>query len=99
MSDDSNFITVQCLIVTLKEKTGVMLKQKVESLADLKFDPGFWVIGEYLSQIDSKLRVNLNWLSILSQLDSNTILTANETKCSTNNIKCRLNQKKLWNFH
>ena len=38
---------------------GVILTQKVESLAELKFDSGFRVIGEYLSQIDSKLWVNL----------------------------------------
>ena len=30
---------------------GVILTLKVESLAELKFDPGFRVIGEYLSQI------------------------------------------------
>ena len=34
--------------------------QNVESLAELKFDPGFRVIGEYLSQIDSILRVKLS---------------------------------------
>ena len=28
-------------------------------MAELKFDPGFQVIGEYMSQIDSTLRVNL----------------------------------------
>ena len=33
---------------------------KVESLAELKFDPGFRVIGEYLSRIESILRVNLS---------------------------------------
>ena len=31
---------------------------KVDSLVELKFDPGFRVIGEYLSQKDSILRVN-----------------------------------------
>ena len=46
-------------ISTLKGKNGVILTQKVESLAKLKFDPGFRVIGEYLSQIHSILRVNL----------------------------------------
>ena len=49
---------------------------KVESLAELKFDPAKWVTGEYLSQIDSTLRVKLtqhwesNWLNIESQIDS-----------------------------
>ena len=32
---------------------------KSESQAELKFDPGFQVIGEYLSQFDSLLRDNL----------------------------------------
>ena len=36
---------------------------KIESLAELKFDLGFGVIGEYLSQIDSILS-QFNWLSI-----------------------------------
>ena len=36
-----------------------------------KFDPIFRVIGEYLSQFDSILWVNSNWLSICSQFDSN----------------------------
>ena len=36
----------------------VILTWKVEPLAELKFDPGFRVIGEYLNQIDSILRVN-----------------------------------------
>ena len=39
-------------------KNGVNLTQKVESLAELKFDPGFRVIGKYLSQIDSQYRVH-----------------------------------------
>ena len=30
---------------TLKEKNGVILTKKVESLAELKFDQGFRVIG------------------------------------------------------
>ena len=43
---------------------------------ELKFDPGFRVIREYLSQINSILRVKLsqywesNWLNIESQIDS-----------------------------
>ena len=41
-----------------------------------KFRPAKWVTGEYLSQIDSTLRVELiqhwesNWLNIESQIDS-----------------------------
>ena len=41
---------------TLKEN-GFILTKKVESLAKLKCDPGFRVIGEYLSQNDSQYRV------------------------------------------
>ena len=40
----------------MKEKIESFWHKKVESLAELKlgkFDPGFQVIGEYLSQIDS----------------------------------------------
>ena len=44
---------------TLREKNLVILTQKVESLAELKFDPAKWVTGEYLSQIASTLRVKL----------------------------------------
>ena len=41
---------------------------------ELRFDSGFRVIGEYLTQIDAILRVNLsNCLSILSQPDSNIL--------------------------
>ena len=40
------------------EKSGVILTLKVESLAEVKFDPGFRVIGEHMSQIDSQYRVN-----------------------------------------
>ena len=47
-----------------ERKKGVTLTQKVESLAELKFDPGFRVIiGENLSKIDSKS----------SQFDSNIL--------------------------
>ena len=42
-----------------ERKNGVILTYKVESLAELKFDPVFRVIREYLCQIDSKIRVNL----------------------------------------
>ena len=48
-----------------KEKMGVILTLKVESLAELKFDPGFRVIGEYLSQIQiDNLTLNIEsiWL-------------------------------------
>ena len=33
------------------EKNGVILTLKVESLAELIFDPGFRIIVEYLSQV------------------------------------------------
>ena len=42
------------IIITLKEKNGVILTKKVKSLADLRFNPGIRVIGEYLSQFDSE---------------------------------------------
>ena len=45
--------------LSLKEKNGVILTLKVESLVELKFDPRLRVIGEYLSQIDPHYRVNL----------------------------------------
>ena len=51
--------TTLCLHL-LQRKNRVTLTYKVESLAELKFDPGFRVIGKYLSRIDSILRVNLN---------------------------------------
>ena len=44
-----------------ERKKWVILTLKVESLAELKFDPGLQVIREYLSQIDSILRVKSNW--------------------------------------
>ena len=65
--------------LALKEKNGVILTYKVESLAGIKFDPGLRFIREYLSQIDSQYRVKLtlntesNWLSIPSQFDSNIL--------------------------
>ena len=40
-----------------ERKNGVILTKIVESLPELKFDSGFKVIGEYLSQIDPILRV------------------------------------------
>ena len=45
----------------------------MESLTELKFDPEFRVIEEYLSQIYSILRVNYDWLDIESQFDSNLL--------------------------
>ena len=62
--------------VNTERKNWVILTWKVKSLVELKFEPGFRVIGEYLSQIDSILRVKLtrywesNWLDIESQIDS-----------------------------
>ena len=41
-----------------ERKNRVTLTYKVESLAELKFDPGLRVIGEYLSEIDWILRIN-----------------------------------------
>ena len=41
-----------------ERKNGIILTYKVESLVELKFDPGFRVIREYLSQIDTIVRVN-----------------------------------------
>ena len=58
----------------------VIWQKNFESLAELKFDLRFQVIGEYLSEIDSTLRVILTYniesflLSILSHL---AILTLN----------------------
>ena len=44
---------------------------------ELKFDPGFRVIEEYLSKIDSILRVNFNLtLNISNQFDSNILQLA-----------------------
>ena len=37
-------------VETVKEKNGVILTEKFESLAELKFDLGFPVIGNYLRQ-------------------------------------------------
>ena len=50
-----------------EKKNGVILTLKVESLAELKFDPGFRVIGEYLSQFDSILSVNLNQIYLITR--------------------------------
>ena len=47
-----------CLFKSLKE-TMEYFDLKVESLMELKFNPGFRVIGKYLSQIDCQYRVNL----------------------------------------
>ena len=59
---------------TLKEKMESVWPKKLSHLAELKFDPLFRVIGEYLSQIDSILRVKLSiwlqWLKFLGQNDS-----------------------------
>ena len=48
--------------------------KKFESMVELKFDPGFWVIWEYFSENDSILKVKLTiWLAISSKLDSNIL--------------------------
>ena len=44
-----DFLPVFC---NTERKNGVILTWKVESLVEIKFDPGFWVIGEYFNQID-----------------------------------------------
>ena len=44
---------------THREKKLSHFDIKIESLAELKFDPAKWLTGEYLSQIDSTLRVKL----------------------------------------
>ena len=60
------------LSAALKEKIEPFWPKKlVKSLSELKFDPGFRVIGEYMSQIDSILRVNFEIES--SQFDSNIL--------------------------
>ena len=54
---------------TQREKKLRHFDKKIQSLAELKFDPAKWVTGEYLSQIDSTLIVKLmqhcesNWLN------------------------------------
>ena len=48
-----------CSINHTERKNGVILTLKVESLAELKLEPGFHVIAEYLSQIDSMSGINL----------------------------------------
>ena len=56
-------------VAPTESKNGVILTQNIESLAELKFNPGFLVIWESLSQIDFQYRVQLtfliesNWLS------------------------------------
>ena len=44
--------------INITDKNGVILILKVESLSELKFDPGFRVIEEYIES---------NWLDIESQ--------------------------------
>ena len=54
-------IILQHFLPSDTEKNVIILTWKLESLAELKFDPGFRVIGEYLRQIDSMLSVNF-WI-------------------------------------
>ena len=63
--------TVEYCLTASSSKKGVILTLKVESLTELKFDPRFQVIGEYLSKIDSILRYY--WHSISIQFDSNIL--------------------------
>ena len=57
-------------------KNWVILTKKIESLAEMNFDPGFLAIEEYLIQIDAQYRVKMilniesKWFSISSQNDS-----------------------------
>ena len=53
------FLRIRIFRYITERKNGVILTQKVESLVELKFDPGFRDIGEYLSQIHSQYRVHL----------------------------------------
>ena len=52
-------MSVDLILWYTERKKYSHLTNKVESLAELKFDPAKWVTGEYLSQIDSTLRVEL----------------------------------------
>ena len=71
----NEIIKKQLFLSITERKNGVILNLKNESLAELEFDQGFRAIGEYLSQIDSILRVKLtrfwelNWLSMSGQND------------------------------
>ena len=71
-------------IVPLKEKRESFWPKKLSLLVKVKFDHWFRVIGEYLSQIDTILRVKLTlnvvppvqfyqWLNFLRQNDSISI--------------------------
>ena len=58
------------------KKNWVILTKKVESLAELKFDPGFWVIREYVLEsnwldIDSQFKLALNIESTWTKIFSN----------------------------
>ena len=57
-----------CFNAITERETGVILTQKVKSLTELKLDPGFRVIGGYLSQIDPQYRVNLTQLHNLPNI-------------------------------
>ena len=75
------------VLITLKGKLD--WSHWSQSLAELKFDTRFRVIGEYLSQIDSILRVNFEitfrkWLNFLGQNDS--IFSFNERPAT--NSRC-----------
>ena len=69
----TNFATIAiillCSLCYTERINLVLLTWKVESLAELKFDPGFRVIVEYLSPINS---VKF-WHEIESHLDSNIL--------------------------
>ena len=52
-------ITGAAAFYFIEIKNGVILTWKVESLVELKFDPGFRVIEKYFSQFASQYLVNL----------------------------------------
>ena len=74
-----------------ERRNGVILTYKVESLVELKFDPGFRVIGEYLSKIDSILRVNFKfnsqYLVNLIPITRNSWSNFSSTRDSTLQVK------------
>ena len=72
MGETAELVGSRCCLRTIlwyvctERKNGVILALKVESLAELKFNPRFRVIVKYLSQL-------ANWLSISSQFDWNIL--------------------------
>ena len=68
------------LVAFLEEKMESIWPQKLSHRVELKFDPGFQVIGEYFSQIDSQYRINLTQiLTNYSESGSNFSSTRDST--------------------